>query len=278
MDQQNQNNNTNNKKQDTPKFSFNWLYILLIGGLIFMIMTRSEGGVSKELAYNKFQECVEKGYVNKITVDKDDQSLRMEPNTQGEKHIFGNVLKNTKGSPRAVKVEFGSMEKLEEYLEQERAKGNFKGDVQYEKQDGLLFTLLWHIGPLILIILVWVFIMRRMSGGGVGGGIFNVGKSKAKLFEKDDKNAIRITFKDVAGQQGAKQEVQEIVDFLKNPQKYTNLGGKIPKGALLVGPPGTGKTLLAKAVAGEANVPFFSMSGSDFVEMFVGVGASRVRD
>ena len=278
MDQQNQNNNTNNKKQDTPKFSFNWLYILLIGGLIFMIMTRSEGGVSKELAYNKFQECVEKGYVNKITVDKDDQSLRMEPNTQGEKHIFGNVLKNTKGSPRAVKVEFGSMEKLEEYLEQERAKGNFKGDVQYEKQDGLLFTLLWHIGPLILIILVWVFIMRRMSGGGVGGGIFNVGKSKAKLFEKDDKSAIRITFKDVAGQQGAKQEVQEIVEFLKNPQKYTNLGGKIPKGALLVGPPGTGKTLLAKAVAGEANVPFFSMSGSDFVEMFVGVGASRVRD
>ena len=278
MDQQNQNNNTNNKKQDTPKFSFNWLYILLIGGLIFMIMTRSEGGVSKELAYNKFQECVEKGYVNKITVDKDDQSLRMEPNTQGEKHIFGHVLKNTKGSPRAVKVEFGSMEKLEEYLEQERAKGNFKGDVQYEKQDGLLFTLLWHIGPLILIILVWVFIMRRMSGGGVGGGIFNVGKSKAKLFEKDDKNAIRITFKDVAGQQGAKQEVQEIVEFLKNPQKYTNLGGKIPKGALLVGPPGTGKTLLAKAVAGEANVPFFSMSGSDFVEMFVGVGASRVRD
>ncbi|MBR0544093.1 MAG: ATP-dependent zinc metalloprotease FtsH [Bacteroidaceae bacterium] len=278
MDQQNQNNSTNNKKQDTPKFSFNWLYILLIGGLIFMIMTRSEGGVSKELAYNKFQECVEKGYVSKITVDKDDQSLRMEPNTQGEKHIFGNVLKNTKGSPRAVKVEFGSMEKLEEYLEQERAKGNFKGDVQYEKQDGLLFTLLWHIGPLILIILVWVFIMRRMSGGGVGGGIFNVGKSKAKLFEKDDKNAIKITFKDVAGQQGAKQEVQEIVEFLKNPQKYTNLGGKIPKGALLVGPPGTGKTLLAKAVAGEANVPFFSMSGSDFVEMFVGVGASRVRD
>ena len=278
MDQQNQNNSTNNKKQDTPKFSFNWLYILLIGGLIFMIMTRSEGGVSKELAYNKFQECVEKGYVSKITVDKDDQSLRMEPNTQGEKHIFGNVLKNTKGSPRAVKVEFGSMEKLEEYLEQERTKGNFKGDVQYEKQDGLLFTLLWHIGPLILIILVWVFIMRRMSGGGVGGGIFNVGKSKAKLFEKDDKNAIKITFKDVAGQQGAKQEVQEIVEFLKNPQKYTNLGGKIPKGALLVGPPGTGKTLLAKAVAGEANVPFFSMSGSDFVEMFVGVGASRVRD
>ena len=180
MDQQNQNNSTNNKKQDTPKFSFNWLYILLIGGLIFMIMTRSEGGVSKELAYNKFQECVEKGYVSKITVDKDDQSLRMEPNTQGEKHIFGNVLKNTKGSPRAVKVEFGSMEKLEEYLEQERAKGNFKGDVQYEKQDGLLFTLLWHIGPLILIILVWVFIMRRMSGGGGGqGGVFNVGKSQA---------------------------------------------------------------------------------------------------
>ena len=265
-------------KKDTPRFNFSWLYMLLIGGLIFMIMTRSDGGVSKEIGYVKFKECVEKNYVSKITVDKDKGSLTMVPNTQGEKHIFGSVLKDSKNNPRAVKVEFGSMENLENFLDKERDAGNFTGDVQYEQQDGFFMTLLWNIGPLILIIVVWVFIMRRMSGGGMGGGIFNVGKSKAKLFEKDDKTVARITFKDVAGQQGAKQEVLEIVDFLKNPKKYTTLGGKIPKGALLVGPPGTGKTLLAKAVAGEANVPFFSMSGSDFVEMFVGVGASRVRD
>jgi cell division protease FtsH len=266
------------KKKDAPRFNFSWLYILLIGGLLFMIMNRSEGGVSKEIDYVKFKECVEKNYVNKITVDKTDGSLVMEPNTQGEKHIFGNILDGKNGEVRAVKVEFGSMENLETFLDKERAAGNFTGSVKYEQQDGFFTNILWHLGPLILIIFVWVFIMRRMSGGGMGGGIFSVGKSKAKLFEKDDKTVARITFKDVAGQQGAKQEVLEIVDFLKTPQKYTTLGGKIPKGALLVGPPGTGKTLLAKAVAGEANVPFFSMSGSDFVEMFVGVGASRVRD
>lgn len=276
---QNQGDNQNQGgKKDAPRFNFSWLYMFLIGGLIFMIMTRSDGGVSKEIGYVKFKECVEKNYVSKITVDKDKGSLTMVPNTLGEKHIFGNVLKDSKTNPRAVKVEFGSMENLENFLDKEREAGNFTGDVQYEQQDGLFVTLLWNIGPLILIIVVWVFIMRRMSGGGMGGGIFSVGKSKAKLFEKDDKTVARVTFKDVAGQQGAKQEVLEIVDFLKTPQKYTTLGGKIPKGALLVGPPGTGKTLLAKAVAGEANVPFFSMSGSDFVEMFVGVGASRVRD
>lgn len=265
-------------KKDAPRFNFTWLYIILIGGLFFMMFNRSEGGVSKEIGYVKFKECVEKNYVSKITVDKDNGALTMVPNTQGEKHIFGNVLNDKKSEPRAVKVEFGSMENLENFLDKEREKGNFTGDVHYEQTDGFFSNLLWHIGPLILIIAVWVFIMRRMSGGGMGGGIFSVGKSKAKLFEKDDKSVAKVTFKDVAGQQGAKQEVLEIVDFLKNPSKYTDLGGKIPKGALLVGPPGTGKTLLAKAVAGEANVPFFSMSGSDFVEMFVGVGASRVRD
>ena len=141
----------------------------------------------------------------------------------------------------------------------------------------MLWTILINILPIILLVGLWLFFMRRMSGGGsAGGGVFSVGKSKAQLFEKS--SGTHITFKDVAGQEGAKREVQEIVEFLKNPQKYTDLGGKIPKGALLVGPPGTGKTLLAKAVAGEADVPFFSISGSDFVEMFVGVGASRVRD
>ncbi|MDE5643988.1 MAG: ATP-dependent zinc metalloprotease FtsH, partial [Muribaculaceae bacterium] len=157
-----------------------------------------------------------------------------------------------------------------------RAQGCFSGRLKYEKSIQLN-SLLWAFGPMILLIAVWIWIMRRMSsGGGAGGGVFSVGKSKAALFDKN--NSVKVTFKDVAGQAEAKTEVEEIVEFLKNPKRYTDLGGKIPKGALLVGPPGTGKTLLAKAVAGEANVPFFSMSGSDFVEMFVGVGASRVRD
>ncbi len=281
MNEQNQMPQPQNNKKDSPRFSFSWLYILLLGGLFYMITTNSEGGsASKEIEYFKFEECVKKGYAGKIIIDKNEGFLTMQPNTLGEKHIFGNVPSTTnKQQPQCtVKVVFGSMENLENFLKAEKESGNFTGDVQYKQQDGFLMTLLWQIGPLIFIIAIWIFIMRRMSGGMMGGGIFSVGKSKAKLFEKDDKDTSKITFKDVAGQQGAKQEVQEIVDFLKMPQKYTNLGGKIPKGALLVGPPGTGKTLLAKAVAGEANVPFFSMSGSDFVEMFVGVGASRVRD
>ncbi len=280
MNEKNQTQQPQNNRSDKPRFSFSWLYILLLGGLFYMITTNSEGGsASKEIDYFKFEECVRKGYAGKITIDKNEEYLTMQPNTLGEKNIFGSVHSTTKNqAPPTVKVVFGSIENLEAFLKAEKEAGNFNGDVQYKQQDGFLMTLLWQIGPLIFIIAIWIFIMRRMSGGMMGGGIFSVGKSKAKLFEKDDKSTQKITFKDVAGQQGAKQEVQEIVDFLKMPQKYTNLGGKIPKGALLVGPPGTGKTLLAKAVAGEADVPFFSMSGSDFVEMFVGVGASRVRD
>ena len=160
-----------------------------------------------------------------------------------------------------------------------KADGSFTGTIEYKEKSNSFGDIFWSIFPFILIIAIWFFMIRRMSGGaggGAGGGVFSVGKSKAKLFEKGQAN--RVMFKDVAGQDEAKEEVQEIVEFLKNPKKYTDLGGKIPKGALLVGPPGTGKTLLAKAVAGEADVPFFSLSGSDFVEMFVGVGASRVRD
>ena len=178
-----------------------------------------------------------------------------------------------------MSVEYGSVDQVEAFVNEARKLKKFNGDFSYEnKSDNDFFTtLLYNLLPIILLVAIWMFFMRRMSGGvGGGAGIFNVGKSKAKMYEKG--NQITVTFKDVAGQAGAKQEVQEIVDFLKNPGKYTELGGKIPKGALLVGPPGTGKTLLAKAVAGEAGVPFFSMSGSDFVEMFVGVGASRVRD
>ena len=186
----------------------------------------------------------------------------------------------TEGARLKVETTIGSIDNFDNFIREQRESedGKFKGAVKYEEQKNFWGDMFWNIFPFVIIIFIWIFIMRRMSGGAGGqGGVFNVGKSQAKLFDKND-NTTRITFKDVAGQEGAKQEVQEIVDFLKSPQRYTELGGKIPKGALLVGPPGTGKTLLAKAVAGEANVPFFSMSGSDFVEMFVGVGASRVRD
>ena len=192
--------------------------------------------------------------------------------------VYGMSAKQV-GRDAYVEVQFGSVDVLESFLTAEQ-KAKKINDFSYEndKTGNILMNILVTFGPFILLALVWVWLMRRMGGGGAGAGtgIFSVGKSKAKMYEKG--NDLGITFKDVAGQEGAKQEVQEIVEFLKNPQKYTDLGGKIPKGALLVGPPGTGKTLLAKAVAGEAGVPFFSMSGSDFVEMFVGVGASRVRD
>ena len=185
----------------------------------------------------------------------------------------------TTGTEPYLSVEYGSNAKVEEFVDSARARGYFTGkfDYEHEASNGILSFIITSLLPIFFLVFLWMFFMRRMGGGGgMGAGIFNVGKSKAKMYEKGGE--LGITFKDVAGQAGAKQEIQEIVEFLKNPQKYTDLGGKIPKGALLVGPPGTGKTLLAKAVAGEAGVPFFSMSGSDFVEMFVGVGASRVRD
>ncbi|MDE6543853.1 MAG: ATP-dependent zinc metalloprotease FtsH [Muribaculaceae bacterium] len=177
-----------------------------------------------------------------------------------------------------VITDIPSADKLQDKIDQWKAQGVFEGEVSYERESDF-FSILWTFGPVLLLIGFWIFFMRKMSGrdgGGGPGGVFSVGKSKAQIFDKD--GPVKVTFKDVAGLSEAKTEIAEIVEFLKNPQRYTDLGGKIPKGALLVGPPGTGKTLLAKAVAGEANVPFFSMSGSDFVEMFVGVGASRVRD
>ena len=171
------------------------------------------------------------------------------------------------------------MQNFEKAINEAIVNNNLNTELKYRTEENVWGNLLFSILPIVIIIAVWIFIMRRMSGGasgGAGGQLFNIGKSKARLF--DEKTDTKTSFKDVAGLEGAKEEVQEIVDFLKNPEKYTSLGGKIPKGALLVGPPGTGKTLLAKAVAGEAKVPFYSLSGSDFVEMFVGVGASRVRD
>ena len=261
-----------------PRFNFTWLYILLIAGLAFMIFTRHDTSASRSVDYTTFKEFVTKGYVADVTINKDNNTLTLAIDAKHEKQVYGAVNKNKK--PARIKVEFGSIDNLESYLDEQNKEGNFTGKVTYERDNDFITNLLWNFAPLVIIILIWIFIMRGMGSGIMGGagGIFSVGKSKAQLFEKDDKNSPQITFKDVAGQAGAKQEVQEIVDFLKTPEKYTNLGGKIPKGALLVGPPGTAKTLLAKAVAGEAGVPFFSLSGSEFVEMFVGVGASRVRD
>ena len=222
---------------------------------------------------------VNHGYAQKIVVNKNQGNIKMYVKPEHIRDVFHQSAQQT-GKDPYVEVEFGSVDQLEEFVNKAKEDKIFTGDFVYEnhKDNDFFNMIFYNLFPIFIIVLLWIFFMRRMGGGGMGagGGVFSVGKSKAKMYEKG--GDLGITFKDVAGQAGAKQEIQEIVDFLKNPQKYTELGGKIPKGALLVGPPGTGKTLLAKAVAGEAGVPFFSMSGSDFVEMFVGVGASRVRD
>ncbi len=264
-----------------PKFNLGWIYISVILLLVTLYFTQGNqnSSIETESSYHNFKSLVMKGYADKIVVNKEQNILHMYVKPEHVRDVFKRDIAQT-GKEPTVKVQFGSVDQVEEFVDSARVKQKFTGDYSYDnkKEDDFLSMLLWNLLPIVVLVGLWVFIMRRMSGGGGGGpgGIFNVGKSKAKMYEKDGE--LNITFKDVAGQAGAKQEVQEIVDFLKNPKKYTELGGKIPKGALLVGPPGTGKTLLAKAVAGEAGVPFFSMSGSDFVEMFVGVGASRVRD
>lgn len=271
-----------NNKAPKPHFNFMWIYLgiaLLLGFLVI----RSGGpsllsSSNKEVTYSEFKTYVSKGYASRIVANKRDGSLCMYVSPEHVRDVFPTSSVQP-GTEVFVEAEFPSADKLDSFLEQQQEAGNFKGEVSYEQGDDMFRNILWSFGPLVLIIFFWMFMLRGVGGGGGGGGamgLFNVGKSRAKLVEKDQR--AKVTFKDVAGLAGAKQEVHEIVDFLRNPQKYTQLGGKIPKGALLVGPPGTGKTLLAKAVAGEADVPFFSMSGSDFVEMFVGVGASRVRD
>ncbi len=271
-----------NNKAPKPHFNFMWIYLgiaLLLGFLVI----RSGGpsllsSSNKEVTYSEFKTYVSKGYASRIVANKRDGSLCMYVSPEHVRDVFPTSSVQP-GTEVFVEAEFPSADKLDSFLEQQQEAGNFKGEVSYEQGDDMFRNILWSFGPLVLIIFFWMFMLRGAGGGGGGGGamgLFNVGKSRAKLVEKDQR--AKVTFKDVAGLAGAKQEVHEIVDFLRNPRKYTQLGGKIPKGALLVGPPGTGKTLLAKAVAGEADVPFFSMSGSDFVEMFVGVGASRVRD
>ena len=264
-----------------PKFNMNWIYILalVVIGVLYITSGNVNSSVRTEASYDQFKKMVMKGYASKIIVNKDKNTLQMYVKPEHIRDVFQQGVDKT-GKEPSVEVQFGSVDQVEQFIDQAKADNKFSGDFSYENSKGndMFGLILYNVLPIVFIIAMWVFIMRRMGGGGMGGasGIFNVGKSRAKMYEKG--TATNVTFKDVAGQAGAKQEVQEIVDFLKNPQKYTELGGKIPKGALLVGPPGTGKTLLAKAVAGEAGVPFFSMSGSDFVEMFVGVGASRVRD
>src|SRR5699024_3037832 len=231
---------------------------------------------NKEVSYDEFQNYIRNGYVEKV-IGYDDNTVEAYIKQVAVADVFERDSTRVGRNPMVL-TEAPSRAALGEFIEKEATEGNFDGSITYDKKKDYFGALLWNILPILVIIAFWIFIMRRMNsgGGGSGGGVFNVGKSKAKLFEKGE--STNVTFKDVAGLSEAKQEIEEIVNFLKDPQKYTRLGGKIPKGALLVGPPGTGKTLLAKAVAGEAHVPFFSMAGSDFVEMFVGVGASRVRD
>ena len=273
------------KKPTPPKFNIYWIY----GAVIFVLLGLSLFGgndwqTMQKTNISNFEQFLNAGDVSEVIVIRNKSSVRVtltpealnkaEHQNAKSKNILGQ--ENSKGPH--YQFEVGSLELFEEKLEKARSEGiPFRLEF-ITIENRWLDTLIGFL-PIIIIIGVWIFLMRRMSGGGAGGPggqIFNIGKSKAKLFDKN--TDVKVTFKDVAGLEGAKEEIQEIVDFLKNPQKYTVLGGKIPKGALLVGSPGTGKTLLAKAVAGEAKVPFFSLSGSDFVEMFVGVGASRVRD
>jgi cell division protease FtsH len=254
-----------------------WIYALI--GIVLIGMTLfSQTESSQEVSFSDFEGYVKNNYVDKITVVSN-QNYALASIKKGCLGIvFGKDSAKFAQNP-VITVKFGSVEEIQRSLSQALDSKKFSGKVSYKKENDYFNTFLYSILPIVLMIAFFIFLSRRMSGGGGSGpgNIFSVGKSRAQLFDKTN-GEVKVTFKDVAGLDGAKQEVEEIVSFLKNPSKYTELGGKIPKGALLVGPPGTGKTLLAKAVAGEADVPFFSMSGSDFVEMFVGVGASRVRD
>lgn len=264
-------------KKGPFSFSIYWLYAIILVFLVGMLYL-DDNSLTKEVSYTKFEQYVSSGGVTKITVFTNTNRAEAVLNDSLAAKVFNDKqFKAGDGVVARIETDIPSADKVQDQIEAWRTDGKFNGEVKYEKSSDYS-ALLWSFGPFILIIALWFFLMKRMSGrdGGGAGSVFNVGKSKAKIFDKDE--GTNVTFKDVAGLSEAKTEIKEIVEFLRNPQRYTDLGGKIPKGALLVGPPGTGKTLLAKAVAGEANVPFFSMSGSDFVEMFVGVGASRVRD
>ena len=275
------NNNAFNKppkNNKTKLFRFNlyWMYGIIFILLAALYMT-NDSSTTKEMGWTEFQKLANKNVFEKITVFNKKNTLE----ATIKKGQLGVVFKEDSalvGDSPMVFVKIPSADKFSDFYDKAVEKNNIDTSVSFEEGDDTFWNFFISFGPIILLVLVWIFLMKRMSGnaGGGAGGVFSVGKAKAQLFDKD--NDKKVTFKDVAGLSEAKQEIEEIVAFLRSPEKYTELGGKIPKGALLVGPPGTGKTLLAKAVAGEANVPFFSLSGSDFVEMFVGVGASRVRD
>ena len=253
------------------------LYIILFILFGYILLKDDGSDLSGEATYTEFKEYMQKGYVSNLVIYSNLNSLEMYIKPDSARYVFGDRASAQPLVKPMLSVGVGSLDNLQTFIDEAEQSGTFTGKVEYRKRSHTFTEILISILPFVLIIVFWILITRRMGGGaGNGGGVFNVGKSKARVYEKGQKD--RVTFKDVAGQAEAKTEVEEIVEFLKNPKKYTDLGGKIPKGALLVGPPGTGKTLLAKAVAGEADVPFFSLSGSDFVEMFVGVGASRVRD
>lgn len=269
------------KKNDKQKSGVKiqtWFYIALFLAFGYLMLKDDGSDLTGKATYTEFKEYMGHGYVSDLVIYSNMGNMEMYIYPDSAKYIFGDRATSLSPLSRPMlQVGVGPMDNLQEYIDAKTQEGTFAGSVEYRKRSRTGTELFISIFPFILIIGFWIFMSRKMSGGGPGGGgVFSVGKSKARVYEKG--RADRVTFKDVAGQAEAKTEVQEIVEFLKNPKKYTDLGGKIPKGALLVGPPGTGKTLLAKAVAGEANVPFFSLSGSDFVEMFVGVGASRVRD
>jgi cell division protease FtsH len=277
---QNTKNTPNNKKGiKPPKFNLYWIY----GGIfaLFLVYQFFNAGdlSSKNLSQNEFKTILTDNDISRIDiVNKNIANIYIKKEAQGKEKHKKNKTSLYAGDSPMYSYSFGDLQNFEKELNTEKEANQLDFDLKNIERTNFFDQILMYL-PFIFLIGLWIYFMKRMSGGGAGGGggqIFSIGKSKAKLFDQDQK--VKTSFKDVAGLEGAKEEIQEIVDFLKSPDKYTSLGGKIPKGALLVGPPGTGKTLLAKAVAGEANVPFFSLSGSDFVEMFVGVGASRVRD
>ncbi|MDR1455739.1 MAG: ATP-dependent zinc metalloprotease FtsH [Tannerella sp.] len=272
------NNNSNPPKNGKPKVRFNpyLLYGLIVFVLIGLFML-NDFSTTREIGWTEFQHMAREDVFEKLVVYNKKNVLEATVKNDRKEQVFDREEIEQVGNSPLVFVKIPSADKFSDFYDKTAAEKQISAKVSYKDGDSTIWNILFSAWPILLIIFVWLFFMRRMTGGPGGpGNIFSVGRSKAQIFDKD--GHIKVTFKDVAGLAEAKQEIEEIVSFLKNPAKYTELGGKIPKGALLVGPPGTGKTLLAKAVAGEANVPFFSLSGSDFVEMFVGVGASRVRD
>ena len=272
-----------NIQRKGPKFNIFWMYGIMIVFLLAMYWMNTGSTVAQEVNWTQFEKIVNQGGIKSITVYTNKNYAEAVLVDSVAEQVMKSLPRPSApmiGAEQAtnkIATQIPSSDKFDEKVEQWKQQGVFNGEVKYDKESEFFSNIFWIIIQVVFFVGLWFLLLRRMGGGsGGGGGIFSVGKSKARLFDKDNDN--KVTFQDVAGLAEAKVEIAEIVDFLKNPKHYTQLGGKIPKGALLVGPPGTGKTLLAKAVAGEADVPFFSMSGSDFVEMFVGVGASRVRD